>query len=228
MTNKLKLSKKIRKHGGSGPNVVKLFRGGGCSAPEIVSQYISPPNSHIPAGYDGVQSIFQRVFYTPGAAQTNLITNPSATTSPILHSGGGYIVDPSETIGKTAVVHPYPQKAEPLILDGKVVFQGCESQCGAGKISSYRLKKMSQRRSKSKSHSNSKLKFRSSKSKSRSHTKKVSHRKVVRKEKKHGRHSKRVRRGQRGGNEGEKGNFSSDMMTRDFEGKQPNWNVNTI
>lgn len=222
---KVKLSKKIKKHGGSGPNVVKLFRGGGCSAPEIVSQYISPPNSNIPAGYDGVQSIFQRVFYTPGAAQTNLITNPSATTSPILHSGGGYIIDPAETIGKTAVIHPYPQKAEPLILDGKVVFQGCESQCGAGKISSYRLKKMSQRRSKSKSHSNSKLKFRSSKSKSksRSHSKKVSHRKVVRKEKKHSR-----RQRQRGGNEGEKGNFSPDMMTRDFEGKQPDWNVNTI
>ena len=109
-----------------------------------------------------------------------------------------------------------------LNLDGKVVFQGCESQCGAGKISSYRLNKMSHRRSKSKSHSTSKLKFRSSKSKSRSHSKKekrVSRRKVIRKEKKHG---------QRGGNEGEKGNFSSDMMTRDFEGKQPNWNVNTI
>jgi hypothetical protein len=225
MVNKNNRSKKVNK---SGPNVMRLFRGGGCSAPEIVSQYISPPNSNIPAGYHGVQSIFQRVFYTPGAAETNLVT-PTFSPSHTFQSGGGYIVNPSETIGKSAVIQSYPQKAEPLILDGKVIFQGCESQCGAGKISSYRLKKMTQRRSKSKSHSNSKLKFRSSKSKSKSRSnskkqKRTSQRKVVRKEKKHSRR----RHGQHGGNEGEKGNFSPDMMTRDFEGKQPTWNVNTI
>ncbi len=222
MVKKNNRSKKVKK---AKANVMKLFRGGGCSAPEIVSQYISPPNSSIPAGYHGVQSIFQRVFYTPGAAQTNLVT-PTFSPSHTFQSGGGYIVNPSETIGKSAVIQSYPQKTEPLILDGKVIFQGCESQCGAGKISSYSVKKMTQRRSKSKSKSNvrklSKRKFLSVKSNRKS---KVSRRKVVRKEKKN---SRRDRRRQRGGNEGEKGNFSPDMMTRDFEGKQPNWNVNTI
>jgi hypothetical protein len=33
---------------------------------------------------------------------------------------------------------------------------------------------------------------------------------------------------QRGGKEGEPGNFSPDMMTRDFSGKQPEWNPDTI
>ena len=179
-SNRLRLSKKVKR---SGANVVKLFRGGGCTAPDIVSQYISPPNSNIPAGYDGVQSIFQRVFYTPGAAQTNLLTTPTQI-------GGGYMIDPAQTIEKVAIVQPYPPKAEPVILDGKVFLsQGCESQCGAGKISSYNVKD------------------------------------VERKVKKN---SRRNRRKQRGGNEGEPGNFSPDMMTRDFEGKQPSWSVNTI
>jgi hypothetical protein len=215
-SNRLRLSKKVKR---SGANVVKLFRGGGCTAPDIVSQYISPPNSNIPAGYDGVQSIFQRVFYTPGLAQTNLITSPTQL-------GGGYMIDPAQTIDKVAIVQPYPPRAEPVILDGKVFLsQGCESQCGAGKISSYNVKKMTQRKSKSKSQvrkmSQRKSKSRSSRSNSRRSQRKVVARKV-------NKNSRRNRRKQRGGNEGEPGNFSPDMMTRDFEGKQPSWGVNTI
>jgi hypothetical protein len=208
-------SKKIKK---ASPNVIKLLKGGGCSAPDIVSQYISPPNSGIPAGYDGVQSIFQRIFYTPGAAQTNLLT-----TTPSPQRGGGFMIDPARTIDKVAFVQPYPPRAEPVILDGKVFLsQGCESQCGAGKISSYNVKKMTQRKSKSQDKKRSQRKSLSVK---RSRSVKRSQHKVARKQKKNSRHNKRA---QNGGNEGEKGNFSPDMMTREFDGKQPTWNVNTI
>jgi hypothetical protein len=198
MTNKSNRSKKQKK---SDPMIVKLLKGGSCNAPDVVSHYISPPHSNIPAGYDGVESIFRRVFYSPGPAATQ--------------SAGGFMVDPAETIGKVPIVHPYAPRAEPVILNGEVLFSnGCQSQCGSGKISSNKVKgkehKMTQRKSKSMKLSKKRLSARKGKK---------SHRRVARKEK-----SKR----QHGGKEGEPGNFSPDMMTRDFSGKQPDWNPNTI
>ena len=215
-------SKKQKK---KGPTVVRLLTGGGCSAPDVVSHYISPPNSNIPAGYDGVQSIFQRVFYSPGPAQSTVQTVAPPSYAP-LQAGGGYMINPGETIGKVPVVQPYAPKAEPLILNGQVLLSnGCESQCGAGKISSHKIKKMTQRKSKSEKRSKSQERKRRESKKvkeSRRGGSKTSRRnRVVRKAKKQSRR-------QRGGNEGVPGNFSPDMMTRDFSGRQPEWNVNTI
>jgi hypothetical protein len=216
--HKSKLSKKPAK---KNPRIVKLLVGGGCNAPDVVSHYISPPNSNIPAGYNGVQSIFQRVFYSPGAAESTVQTVAPPSYAPF-QAGGGYMVDPAQTIGKVPVIHGYAPRAEPVILNGEVLFSnGCESQCGGSKkISSSNIKnKMTQRKSRSleKKKKSQKVK------ESRRHgsLKKSHQKKVVRKEK------KRSHR-QKGGNEGVPGNFSPDMMTRDFSGKQPVWNVNTI
>jgi hypothetical protein len=215
--NKDKLSKKQIK---KGPNVVKLLVGGGCSAPDVVSHYISPPNSNIPGGYNGVQSIFQRVFYSPGVAESTVQTVAPPSYAPF-QAGGGYMVDPGQTIGKVPVIHPYSPRAEPVILNGEVLFSnGCESQCGGSKkISSTNIKnKMTQRKSKSLKNKKVSQKVKESR---RNGSKKSHHKRVERKQK------KRSNR-QKGGNEGVPGNFSPDMMTRDFSGKQPEWNVNTI
>jgi hypothetical protein len=216
-----KKHKLSHKHKKKGPNVIKLLVGGGCSAPDVVSHYISPPNSNIPAGYNGVQSIFQRVFYSPGAAESTVQTVAPPSYAPF-QAGGGYMVDPGQTIGKVPVIHPYAPRAEPVILNGEVLFSnGCESQCGGSKkISSTNIKnKMTQR--KSRSHKSEKKSKKVKETRRRGSSKKSQQKKLVRKEKKLSRH-------QKGGNEGVPGNFSPDMMTRDFSGKQPNWNVNTI
>ncbi len=197
-----RINKQSKKQKKSQPVVVRLLKGGGCDAPDVVSHYISPPNSNIPAGYGGVESIFRRVFYSPGPAATQ--------------SAGGFMVDPAETIGKVPVVHPYGPRAEPVILNGEVFLSnGCQSQCGAGKISSNKVKgnKMTQRKTKHTKVSKKKLSARKGKKSQRRHR---------------SRNIRSKRQHQRGGKEGEPGNFSPDMMTRDFSGKQPEWNPNTI
>ena len=206
-------------------NVVRLLRGGGCSAPDVVSHYISPPHSNIPAGYQGIDNIFQRVFYTPGAAETNLITQ----------KGGGYFNDFTNTIGKVPAVQGYYNQAPPVILNGQVYLSnGCQSQCGAGKISSYNVKKMTQVKSNKLKVKAKKNSLRKSRSYSRSRT--SSRRSMVKKVKGKSHHRKHRYPKQMGGeegvnegvNEGVQGNFSADMNTRDFSGKQPDWGVNTI
>lgn len=194
-----RINKQSKKQKKRQPVVVRLLKGGGCSAPDVVSHYISPPNSNIPAGYGGVESIFRRVFYSPGPAATQ--------------SAGGFMVDPAQTIGKVPIVHPYAPRAEPVILNGEVHLS-CQSQCGSGKISSNKVKgnKMTQRKSKHTKVSKKKLSARRSKKTQRRHRSNL----------------KSKRQYQRGGKEGEPGNFSPDMMTRDFSGKQPEWNPNTI
>jgi hypothetical protein len=200
MTPKSKSKNQSKKQKKSQPTVVRLLKGGGCDAPDVVSHYISPPNSNIPAGYGGVESIFRRVFYSPGPAATQ--------------SAGGFMVDPAITIGKVPVVHPYAPRAEPVILNGEVHLS-CQSQCGSGKISSNKVKgnKMTQRKSKHTTVSKKKLSARKGKKSQRRHRSRTSRSK---------------KQNQRGGKEGEPGNFSPDMMTRDFSGKQPEWNPNTI
>ena len=203
---------------------VRLLRGGGCSAPDVVSHYISPPHSNIPAGYEGMNNIFQRVFYTPGAAETNLITQ----------NGGGYLNDFTNTIGKVPAVQGYNDQAPPVILNGEVYLSnGCQSQCGAGKISSYNLynvKKMTHAKSNKLKSKAKKTTHRKSKSHSRSHSssRKSIRKLIVKKQKGKSHHKKHKYSKQMGGDEGIPGNFSGDMNTRDFSGKQPDWNVNTI
>ena len=203
---------------------VRLLRGGGCSAPDVVSHYISPPHSNIPAGYEGMNNIFQRVFYTPGAAETNLITQ----------NGGGYLNDFTNTIGKVPAVQGYNDQAPPVILNGEVYLSnGCQSQCGAGKISSYNLynvKKMTHAKSNKLKSKAKKTTHRKSKSHSRSHSssKKSSRKSIVKKQKGKSHQKKHKYPQQMGGEEGVPGNFSNDMSTRDFSGKQPEWNVNTL
>lgn len=215
-------------------NVVRLLRGGGCSAPDVVSHYISPPHSNIPAGYEGMNNIFQRVFYTPGAAETNLITQ----------NGGGYFNDFTNTIGKVPAVQGYYNQAPPVILNGQVYLSnGCQSQCGAGKISSYNVKKMTQVKSNKLKVKAKKNSLRKSKSYSRSKSsssRKSSRKSMVKKAKGKSHHKKHKYPQQMGGeekvnevvnervNEGVQGNFSPDMNTRDFSGKQPEWSVDTI
>lgn len=220
--NKKKISshKKNKKN----VNVVRLLRGGGCSAPDVVSHYISPPHSNIPAGYEGMNNIFQRVFYTPGVAETNLITQ----------NGGGYFNDFTNTIGKVPAVQGYYNQAPPVILNGEVYLSnGCQSQCGAGKISSYNVKKMTHVKSNKLKVKAKKNSLRKSKSHSRSKSsssRKSSRKSMVKKAKgkSHHRKHKYPNPQQMGGEEGVQGNFSADMNTRDFSGRQPEWSVNTI
>ncbi len=195
-----RINKRSKKQKKSEPLVVRLLKGGSCAAPDVVSHYISPPHSNIPAGYGGVESIFRRVFYSPGPAATQ--------------SAGGFMVDPALTIGKVPVIHPYAPRAEPVILNGEVHLS-CQSQCGAGKISSSKVKgnKMTQRKTKHTKVSKKKLSARKGKKSQRRHR---------------SRNARSKKQHQRGGKEGEPGNFSPDMMTRDFSGKQPDWNPNTI
>ena len=203
---------------------VRLLRGGGCSAPDVVSHYISPPHSNIPAGYEGMNNIFQRVFYTPGAAETNLITQ----------NGGGHFNDFTDTIGKVPAVQGYNDQAPPVLLNGNVYLSnGCQSQCGAGKNPSYNLynvKKMTQVKSNKLKSKVKKTTLRKSKSHSKSHSssRKSIRKSIVKKQKGKSHQRKHKYSKQMGGDEGIPGNFSNDMNTRDFSGKQPDWNVNTI
>ena len=219
----VKKSQKRAKHS------MRLIRGGGCTAPDVVSQYISPLCHNMTKDIVGTSNIFQRVFEGPGPAET------TPTTS---QNGGGWTIDLAHTIDKLPTYQRYDDEAPPVILNGKTYLSNsCQSQCGAGKISLYKVKKMSVKKlnhkskPKAKSHKMTKtkrrhnLKMRKSKSKSKSK-------------------SKRQRGGESvpaslttnfpsdslniGGNVGQLSDFSTDMMTKDFSGKQPIWSPKTM
>ncbi len=228
---------------------IKLIRGGGCDAPDVVSQYINPPGSVMSAGLEGTTNIFQRVFYGPGPSHTNIevptcnsspyqsqIYAPAPTPTHTQH-GGGYMVDMTKMIEKQPAIQGYYDESPPVILNGQTFLSNnCQSQCGGGKISLYKVKKMSQksvRKVKSKKLSKkvltkpckgkkskvmkggkSKMGMKSKKMKS----KKVKGKKLV------GGGDEPVDVGSINSSKiaGQPGNFSPDMMTRDFTCNQLN------
>jgi hypothetical protein len=125
----------------------------------------------------GTSNIFQRVFEGPG---------PAETTQPTQQNGGGWTIDLANTIDKFPTYQRYDDEAPPVILNGKTYLSNsCQSQCGAGKISLYKVKKMSVKKlnhkskpktksnkmTKTKRHHNLKMRKSKSKSKSRSKSK---------------------------------------------------------
>jgi hypothetical protein len=198
----------------------KLIKGGGCDAPDVVSNYINPPHESVPANHlEGTDNIFSRAFFGPGHPITNIET-PSCHSQ--VQSGGaggagaGFTIDLAEQIEKVPAIQRYDSNAPPVLLNGNLYLaNSCESQCGGGeKISLYKVKKMTAKKS-------------MTKSKGKNHPKKKSGHKKSGSTKKTKKQSQ-SRRKHMGGGEGEIGNFSPDMLTRDFSGKQPEWNVNTI
>ena len=217
-----KKSQKQDKH------TVKLFSGGGCEAPDVVSQYISPMCHKMTQGFEGTTNIFQKVFEGPGPAETNL-------NVPQCHSqsGGGWTIDLSQTIDKVPTYQKYNDEAPPVILNGKTYLSN-NSQCGAGKISLYKVKQLSKKRmpskSKSKSMSKRRVQRHHNKKSKKQHKSKHStrrHRKTMK--------GKHQRGGEApvnfspdlmnmGGSVNEASNFSPDMLTREFGCNQPVWN----
>jgi hypothetical protein len=226
-----------------GKTAFKLIKGGGCDAPDVVSQYINPPGSVMSAGLEGTTNIFQRVFYGPGPSHTN-IEVPTCNSSPyqsqiyaptptLGQNGGGYFMDMTKIIDKQPAIQGYYDESPPVILNGQTFLSNnCQSQCGGGKISLYKVKKMSQKSVR--------------KIKSKKMSKKVSKMTKPRKGKKSkvvkgmkmGKKSKKMMKSKKlvgGGDEpvdvgsidsskivGQQGNFSPDMMTRDFTCNQLN------
>jgi hypothetical protein len=239
---------------------IKLIRGGGCNAPDVVSQYINPPGSVMSAGLEGTTNIFQRVFYGPGPAHTNIevptcnttpyqsqiYSTPAPTTAPTVQQGGGFFVDMTKLIENQPAIQGYADESPPVILNGKTFLSNnCQSQCGGGKISLYKVKKMSQKSApklKSKKVSKKAVKSASKMIKPR----KAKKSKVLKGKGKacKGKKSKKVMKGKKligGGSEpidvgssesynivGQPGNFSPDMMTRDFTCNQLNVTPNCI
>ncbi len=193
----------------------KLIKGGGCDAPDVVSNYINPPHESVPANHlEGTDNIFSRVFFGPGHPITNIETPNCHSQVQTGGAGSGYTIDLAEQIEKIPAIQRYDSNAPPVLLNGNLYLaNSCESQCGGGeKISLYKVKKMTAKKS-------------MTKSKGKNHPRKKSgHKKSSKKTKK----QHRTQRKHMGGGEGEDGNFSPDMLTRDFSGKQPDWNVNTI
>jgi hypothetical protein len=234
-----------------GKTAIKLIRGGGCDAPDVVSGYISPPGSVMSAGLDGTTNIFQRVFYGPGPAHTNIevpTCNSSGYQSQIYapaptQQGGGFFMDMTNIVEKQPAIQGYYDESPPVILNGKTFLSNnCQSQCGGGKISLYKVKKMSQKSSrklKSKRVSKKTVKSASKMTKVRKgkggkggkKSKMVKKSKIVKKTKKVMKSRKLVGGGDDavdvGSSEsykiaGQPGNFSPDMMTRDFTCNQLN------
>ncbi len=239
-----------------GKTVFKLIRGGGCDAPDVVSQYINPPGSVMSAGLEGTTNIFQRVFYGPGPSHTN-IEVPTCHSSPYQsqiyaptptqhggQNGGGFFMDMTKIIDKQPVIQGYYDESPPVILNGKTFLSNnCQSQCGGGKISLYKVKKMSQksvRKLKSKKVSKKAVKSLPKMTKVRKGKKSKMNKLDIKKPKK----SKKVKKVKKlvgGGDEtvdvgssesykiaGQQGNFSPDMMTRDFTCNQLNVTPNCV
>jgi hypothetical protein len=250
-----------------GKTAIKLIRGGGCDAPDVSTQYINPPGSVMSAGLEGTTNIFQRVFYGPGPSHTN-IEVPSCHTSPYQsqiyaptptpqhggQNGGGFFMDMTKIIDKQPAIQGYYDESPPVILDGKTFLSNnCQSQCGGGKISLYKVKKMSQkivRKVKSKKMSKKACKSASKMTKAQKGGKggKGKKSKMVKKGKM-AKKSKKMMKGKSksklvgGGDDaapvdigssesykiaGQPGNFSPDMMTRDFTCNQLNVTPNCI
>ena len=193
----------------------KLIKGGGCDAPDVVSNYINPPHVSVPANHlEGTDNIFSRVFFGPGSPITNIETPTCHSQVQSGGAGSGFTIDLAEQIGKVPAVQRYDSNAPPVLLNGNLYLaNSCESQCGGGeKISLYKVKKMTAKKSMSKSKGKNQPKKKGGNKKSSKKTQR----------------KQRSNRKHMGGGEGELGNFSPDMLTRDFSGKQPEWNVNTI
>lgn len=217
---------------------MKLITGGGCDAPDVVSQYINPPHFNPTGTIEGTQNIFQRVFYGPNPSNTNIDV-------PNCHqSGGGYIFDLENRIENLPAVQGYPDNAPPVILNQKVYLtRGFESQCGAGKLSLYKVKKHSKKqnyklnkkmktmRSKSKSLRKPKNKHNKKSNNTRGGSKysktnpkqKTKHTKS-KTAKKHRKHKLKLK----GGSVDEPSVFTPNMMERTFDCSQPVWQPKCI
>jgi hypothetical protein len=220
---------------------VRLIRGGGCAAPDVVSQYISPMCHTMTKGFEGSSNIFQKVFEGPGPGTSELGEQYNLQYG----GGSGLTVDFDNLIEKTPTYLRYDDQAPPVLLNGKMHFSNCDyNQCG-GKISLYKVKKMSNKRptkksnSKSKSkrmtqrksHSKKNMKLRS-KSKPRINAKKSKKSKKTKKSKKQYGGEAPVNFSpdlmNMGGSVNEPSMFSPDMSTRDFGCNQPNWSPKCI
>lgn len=214
---------------------INLIKGGGCTAPDVVSRYISPPCSGMPAQQSGYQNIFERVFYSPPKAPTNL--TPSCN-----QSGGGWFFDFSDPVGKQPTVQKYEDCCPPVLLNKEVhMAPGTEPQCGGKRKSQRKLKKKMSKKTHHKS-----------KSKKPSALNKNKNNKNLNKKKnqsagslKHGKKSKKTlkksvkprktsykKKKQSGGQnidfQPQQSHFSADMNTREFGCRQPDWNPKCI
>jgi hypothetical protein len=216
-------------------NFIRLIKGGGCSAPDVVSQYISPMCHTMTKGFEGTSNIFQKVFEGPGPGTSEL-----AEQYNLQYGGGsGLTIDLDNIIEKTPTYVRYDDQAPPVLLNGKMHFSNCDyNQCGAGKISLYKVKKMSNRRPTKKSKSKSKrMTHRKSHSKKNMNLRSKS--KPRKQQKKSSKKSKKQLGGMApinfapdfmnmGGSVNEPSIFSQDMNTRDFSCNQPNWSPKCI
>ncbi len=208
-------------------NCMKLIRGGGCEAPDVVSQYISPMCHNMTQDYNGVDNIFQRTFLTAPAAETNLNV-PSCHQS---GGGSGLTLDLENTIGKLPSYVRYDNEAPPVLLNGKMMFSNCDiNQCGGRKISLYKVKKMSNKKpmykTKKVSMRKNKKNLRGGRSKRRSDRKRQ-----VRRSKQRGgiapvNYAPELMN--MGGSVNEQSVFSPDMNTREFSCNQPVWSPKCI
>ena len=163
---------------------LRLLRGGGNNAPDVVTQYINPLGHQMSKGFEGTANIFQRVFEGPGASCYK---------------------DDSQVITYIR----YDDQAPPVLLNGQMHFSNCDvNQCGGRKISLYKVKQMTHRKSKSR-----RLHKKGKKS---NHSK----RRMT--------HTKTKKRVHRGGNTAPDSFYSSDMNTRNFECKLPMWDPKCI
>lgn len=224
MAVKKRLSQKIKKKS----NCMKLIRGGGCQAPDVVSQYISPMCHQMTQNIEGTYNIFQRVFATAPAAETNLDV-------PSCHQyggGSGLTLDLDNTIEKMPSYVRYDNEAPPVLLNGKMMFSNCDiNQCGGRKISLYKVKKMSNKKTGKKlmrktKKSSMRKNLRGGKSKKRSDKKRQ-----VRSSKQRGGVAPvdySPEHMNMGGSVNEQSVFSPDMNTRDFSCHQPVWSPKCI
>ena len=185
---------------------LRLLRGGGNNAPDVVTQYINPLGHQMSKGFEGTANIFQRVFEGPGAScykdDSQVIMDRQTG------GGSGYTID-FNTIEKSPTYIRYDDQAPPVLLNGQMHFSNCDvNQCGGRKISLYKVKQMTHRKSKSR-----RLHKKGKKS---SHSK----RRMT--------HTKTKKRVHRGGNTAPDSFYSSDMNTRNFECKLPMWDPKCI
>jgi hypothetical protein len=210
-------------------NCMKLIRGGGYEAPDVVSQYINPMCHKMTQGFDGVDNIFQKVFTGPGAAETNLNVPFSNQSG----GGSGLTLDLENTIEKSPSYVRYDNEAPPVLLNGKMMFSNCDiNQCGGRKISLYKVKKMSNKKP------GKKLMHKTKKSSMRKHNLRGGKSKRRSDKKRHAKRSKQ--RGgvapvnyssefmNMGGSVNEESVFSPDMNTREFSCNQPVWSPKCI
>jgi hypothetical protein len=183
---------------------LRILRGGGNNAPDVVTQYINPMGHQMSRGLEGTANIFQKVFAGPGPSCYT--DNSQVIMDRQTGGGSGYTID-FNTIDKVPTYIRYDDQAPPVLLNGKMHFSNCDiNQCGGGKISLYKVKQMTHRKSKSRRLNK--------KGGRKTHSKRRVHRS-----------KKRVHRG---GDSAPASFYSNDMSTRNFECKQPVWDPKCI